>query len=149
MGETGHRIDVQGLLTTVSFDPDTDELVGHSPSPLALKDYIGNAAVARLMFEHVRLPHPSLLGRYGDIDDDGVYASPIENPGRDRRAGTARAGGPGRRDQGPADPLRQRHATDTIQECRARPSHPGLHSPRSSGHRAGFDKRDQPDAGRT
>ena len=36
----------------------------------------------RLMFDHVRVPRVNLLGRYGDIDDEGVYASPIENPSR-------------------------------------------------------------------
>ena len=136
MSETGHGSDVQGLLTTATFDPDTDEIIVHSPSPLARKDYIGNAAVdghlaavfaqlvvgdqqhgvhcvlvpirdddgrthqgvtitdcgpklglqgvdnGRLMFEHVRVPRTNLLGRYGDIGDDGVYLSPIENPSR-------------------------------------------------------------------
>ncbi|MEO6998202.1 MAG: acyl-CoA dehydrogenase [Terracoccus sp.] len=136
MSETGHGSDVQGLLTTATFDPQTDEIVVHSPSPLARKDYIGNAAVdghlaavfaqlvvgaehhgvhcvlvpirddddsvsagvtitdcgpklglqgvdnGRLMFDHVRVPRTNLLGRYGDIDDDGVYSSPIENPSR-------------------------------------------------------------------
>ena len=136
MSETGHGSDVQALLTTATFDPETDELVVHSPSPLARKDYIGNAAVdghlaavfaqlvvgeqrhgvhcvlvpireddgqpprgvtitdcgpklglqgvdnGRLMFDHVRVPRTNLLGRYGDIDDEGVYSSPIENPSR-------------------------------------------------------------------
>ena len=36
----------------------------------------------RLLFDHVRVPRPNLLGRYGDIDDDGTYSSPIDNPGR-------------------------------------------------------------------
>src|SRR4051812_6662235 len=36
----------------------------------------------RLTFDHVRIPRTNLLGRYGDIGDDGTYSSPIENPGR-------------------------------------------------------------------
>ncbi|MDN5766472.1 MAG: acyl-CoA dehydrogenase family protein [Humibacillus sp.] len=136
MTETGHGSDVQGLLTTATFVAETDEIVVHSPSPLARKDYIGNAADdghlatvfaqlvvgdehhgvhcllvpirdddgsaadgvtitdcgpklglqgvdnGRLMFDHVRVPRTNLLGRYGDINDDGVYTSPIENPSR-------------------------------------------------------------------
>ncbi|WP_374969203.1 acyl-CoA dehydrogenase [Terrabacter sp. BE26] len=44
MTETGHGSDVQSLLTTATFDADTDEIVVHSPEPAARKDYIGNAA---------------------------------------------------------------------------------------------------------
>ena len=45
MTETGHGSDVQGLETTATYDPDTDELVVHTPTRSAHKDYIGNAAV--------------------------------------------------------------------------------------------------------
>ena len=136
MTETGHGSDVQSLLTTATFDPDTDEIVVHSPEPAARKDYIGNAARdgrmaavfaqlvvdgesrgvhcvlvpirdedgaaaagvtiedcgpklglagvdnGRLLFDHVRVPRTNLLGRYGDIGDDGTYSSPIDNPSR-------------------------------------------------------------------
>lgn len=44
MTETGHGSDVQGLRTTATFDPDTDEFVVHTPDEAARKDYIGNAA---------------------------------------------------------------------------------------------------------
>jgi acyl-CoA oxidase len=44
MTETGHGSDVQSLLTTATYDADTDEIVVHSPEPAARKDYIGNAA---------------------------------------------------------------------------------------------------------
>nr|WP_257910700.1 acyl-CoA dehydrogenase family protein [Janibacter limosus] len=44
MTETGHGSDVQSILTTATHDPETDELVIHSPSPAARKDYIGGAA---------------------------------------------------------------------------------------------------------
>ncbi|MDN5790394.1 MAG: acyl-CoA dehydrogenase family protein [Micrococcales bacterium] len=136
MTETGHGSDVQGLLTTATFDPSADEIVVHSPEPAARKDYIGGAANdaqlavvfaqlviggdsqgvhallvpirtddgspapgvtisdcgdklglqgvdnGRLLFDHVRVPRTNLLGRYGDIAEDGTYSSPIENPNR-------------------------------------------------------------------
>lgn len=136
MTETGHGSDVQSLLTTATHDPDTDELVIHSPSPAARKDYIGGAARdarlaavfaqlvvsgenhgvhcvlvpirdesgaalpgvtigdcgakmglrgvdnGRLMFDSVRVPRENLLNRYGDIDDEGRYTSPIESVNR-------------------------------------------------------------------
>src|SRR5689334_6846543 len=44
MTETGHGSDVQSLGTTATYDPDTDELVVHTPTPAARKDYIGGAA---------------------------------------------------------------------------------------------------------
>ena len=36
----------------------------------------------RLSFDHVRVPRANLLNRYGDVDHEGVYTSPIENPTR-------------------------------------------------------------------
>ncbi|MFC8503239.1 acyl-CoA dehydrogenase [Pedococcus sp. NPDC057267] len=44
MTETGHGSDVQSLGTTATYDPETDELVVHTPTPAARKDYIGGAA---------------------------------------------------------------------------------------------------------
>ena len=136
MTETGHGSDVQSILTTATYDPATDELVVHSPSPAARKDYIGGAARdarlaavfaqlvvdgenhgvhcvlvpirdeqgepmpgvtigdcgskmglrgvdnGRLMFDDVRVPRENLLNRYGDIDDEGHYTSPIESVNR-------------------------------------------------------------------
>jgi acyl-CoA oxidase len=35
----------------------------------------------RIRFEHVRVGREALLNRYGDVSPDGVYSSPIENPG--------------------------------------------------------------------
>ncbi|MDF2092112.1 acyl-CoA dehydrogenase [Knoellia sp. 3-2P3] len=136
MTETGHGSDVQSLGTTATYDPETDELVVHTPTPAARKDYIGGAARdgrmaavfaqlvtggqshgvhcvlvpirdedghpmpgvtigdcggkaglagvdnGRLTFEHVRVPRTNLLNRYGDIDEHGVYSSPIDNATR-------------------------------------------------------------------
>ncbi|WP_010535330.1 acyl-CoA dehydrogenase [Brachybacterium squillarum] len=36
----------------------------------------------RLAFDHVRVPRTNLLNRYGDVDAEGTYTSPIESPGR-------------------------------------------------------------------
>ena len=136
MTETGHGSDVQSLLTTATHDPETDELVIHSPSPAARKDYIGGAARdarmaavfaqlvvgdenqgvhcvlvpirdddgnplpgvtitdcgpkmglrgvdnGRLLFDHVRVPRENLLDRFGSIDDEGHYSSPIDSVNR-------------------------------------------------------------------
>jgi len=43
MTELGHGSDVQSLETTITFDPETDEFVVHTPNPAATKAYIGNA----------------------------------------------------------------------------------------------------------
>ena len=36
----------------------------------------------RLHFNGVRVPRTNLLNRYGDVDENGVYSSPIASPGR-------------------------------------------------------------------
>ncbi len=36
----------------------------------------------RIWFDRVRVPRESLLNRYADVSEDGVYSSPIENPDR-------------------------------------------------------------------
>jgi acyl-CoA oxidase len=36
----------------------------------------------RLWFDHVRVPRENLLDRYGHVDPDGTYTSPIASPGR-------------------------------------------------------------------
>ena len=43
MTETGHGSNVRGLETTAVYDPETKELIVHSPSVAAGKEYIGNA----------------------------------------------------------------------------------------------------------
>ncbi len=35
-----------------------------------------------LAFENVRVPREALLNRFGDVDENGTYSSPIENPNR-------------------------------------------------------------------
>ena len=36
----------------------------------------------RIWFDHVRVPRENLLNRFGDVDENGEYSSPIENPSR-------------------------------------------------------------------
>lgn len=136
MTESGHGSDVQALETTATYDPDSDELVIHSPTATSRKDYIGGAAQTariaavfaqlsvggeehgvhcilvpirnddgaarpgitlsdcgakgglqgvdngRILFDQVRVPRTNLLGRFGDIDQDGQYTSSIESRNR-------------------------------------------------------------------
>jgi acyl-CoA oxidase len=136
MTETGHGSNVRDLETVAIYDADTDELIVHSPSDDAAKDYIGNAARhgrmatvfarlhvggedhgvhavlvpirdsegdtlpgvmiedrglkiglngvdnGRIRLDRVRVPRDNLLDRFGSIDDDGRYRSPIQSPGR-------------------------------------------------------------------
>ena len=48
MTETGHGSNVRGLETTAVYDTDTKELIVHSPSVAAGKEYIGNAMHSRM-----------------------------------------------------------------------------------------------------
>ena len=135
MTETGHGSNVRNLETTAKYDPETDELIIHSPSQQAGKEYIGNALHSkmasvfaqlivkgenhgvhailvplrddqgkelagirvedcgyklglngvdngRIWFTHVKVPRTNLLNKFGDIDQQGNYTSPIKNPSR-------------------------------------------------------------------
>ena len=135
MTETGHGSNVRGLEVTATYDPDTDELVVHSPRFESGKEYIGNALHSRMAavfaqlvvkgqnhgvhailvplrdenhktlpgvtvrdngyklglngvdngriwFNQVRVPRWNLLDRFGAINDEGEYYSPIDNPSR-------------------------------------------------------------------
>ena len=45
MTEMGHGSDVASIETTLTYDPETDEIVVDSPTASATKTYIGNAAL--------------------------------------------------------------------------------------------------------
>ncbi len=135
MTETGHGSNVRELETTATYDQQNDQLIIHSPSFQAGKEYIGNAldgrmaavfcqlivndqsegihAVlvplrdkthqllpgirvedcgykmglngvdnGRIWFDHVKVPRENLLDRFGSIDENGKYSSPIDSPAR-------------------------------------------------------------------
>ena len=47
-----------------------------------LKGGLNGIDNGRLHFTDVRVPRENLLNRYGDVDENGEYSSPIESPGR-------------------------------------------------------------------
>jgi acyl-CoA oxidase len=47
-----------------------------------LKGGLNGIDNGRLHFSGVRVPRTNLLNRYGDVDEHGVYSSPIASPGR-------------------------------------------------------------------
>lgn len=76
MTETGHGSNVRDLETVAVYDPSTDEIVVNTPTRLARKDFIGNAAVhGQLAIVFARL--------VVDGTDHGVHAVLV--PIRDQR----------------------------------------------------------------
>lgn len=74
MTELHHGSNVQGLQTTATFDPVTDEFVIDTPNDGAIKWWIGNAAVHgkfATVFARLILP---LQGKGGDSADMGIHA---------------------------------------------------------------------------
>lgn len=64
-------------------DPQTLELLpGVSSEDDGLKGGLNGIDNGRLAFDHVRVPRTHLLNRYGDVEPDGTYTSPIASPGR-------------------------------------------------------------------
>ncbi|QCU78075.1 acyl-CoA dehydrogenase [Citricoccus sp. SGAir0253] len=47
-----------------------------------LKGGLNGIDNGRLHFDHVRVPRTHLLDRYGSVDAEGAYSSPIDSPGR-------------------------------------------------------------------
>ncbi len=135
MTETGHGSNVRGLETTATYDPQSGEIIVHSPSLQSGKEYIGNALHSRMAtvfaqlivnganhgvhailvplrdknhktfpgikvrdngykmglngidngqiwFNQVRVPKENLLDKFGAIDKNGQYSSPIANPSK-------------------------------------------------------------------
>ncbi len=64
-------------------DPDTKEfLPGIGGEDDGVKGGLNGIDNGRLHFTHVRIPRTNLLNRYGNVDADGTYSSPIASPGR-------------------------------------------------------------------
>ncbi|HET9349161.1 MAG TPA: acyl-CoA dehydrogenase family protein, partial [Arthrobacter sp.] len=64
-------------------DPDTKEfLPGIGGEDDGVKGGLNGIDNGRLHFTQVRIPRTNLLNRYGNVDADGSYSSPIASPGR-------------------------------------------------------------------
>ncbi|WP_175986754.1 acyl-CoA dehydrogenase family protein [Microbacterium tenebrionis] len=61
---------------------DGNDLPGISREDDGLKGGLNGIDNGRLAFDNVRVPRTNLLNKYGDVDENGVYTSPIDNPGR-------------------------------------------------------------------
>ncbi len=63
-------------------DDDGNAMAGVTISDCGRKGGLNGVDNGRLMFDQVRVPRSALLDRYGHVDADGVYSSPIENENR-------------------------------------------------------------------
>jgi acyl-CoA oxidase len=64
-------------------DPETGEfLPGIGGEDDGIKGGLNGIDNGRLHFSGVRIPRTNLLNRYGNVDPDGAYSSPIASPGR-------------------------------------------------------------------
>ncbi|HEY1156036.1 MAG TPA: acyl-CoA dehydrogenase family protein, partial [Arthrobacter sp.] len=64
-------------------DPQTKEfLPGIGGEDDGIKGGLNGIDNGRLHFTNVRIPRSNLLNRYGNVDADGTYTSPIASPGR-------------------------------------------------------------------
>lgn len=63
-------------------DADGQFLPGVGGEDDGLKGGLNGIDNGRLHFTDVRIPRENLLNRYGDVDVDGTYSSPIQSPGR-------------------------------------------------------------------
>ncbi|MEW1963121.1 acyl-CoA dehydrogenase [Microbacterium sp. NPDC077644] len=61
---------------------DGKDLPGISREDDGLKGGLNGIDNGRLAFDNVRVPRTNLLNKYGDVDENGVYTSPIDSPGR-------------------------------------------------------------------
>ncbi|MGV8882028.1 MAG: acyl-CoA dehydrogenase [Rhodoglobus sp.] len=63
-------------------DDDGTFLEGVGGEDDGLKGGLNGIDNGRLHFTSVRVPRTNLLNRYGNVDEDGTYSSPIASPGR-------------------------------------------------------------------
>ncbi|CAH0123100.1 acyl-CoA dehydrogenase [Microbacterium sp. Bi121] len=61
---------------------DGNDLPGIGREDDGLKGGLNGIDNGRLSFDHVRVPRTNLLNKYGDVDENGVYTSSIDSPGR-------------------------------------------------------------------
>lgn len=79
VGDESHG--VHCLLVPIR-DADGNDLPGVTTSDCGYKGGLPGVDNGRIVFDHVRVPRTNLLNRYGSVDADGVYSSPIENKNR-------------------------------------------------------------------
>lgn len=63
-------------------DADGNDLPGVTTGDCQYKGGLPGVDNGRIMFDHVRVPRENLLNKYADVSPEGVYSSPIEDPGR-------------------------------------------------------------------
>ncbi|NDZ93577.1 acyl-CoA oxidase [Streptomyces sp. SID6673] len=63
-------------------DENGDDLPGVTTSDCGYKGGLAGVDNGRITFDQVRVPAENLLNRYADVEADGTYTSPIENPNR-------------------------------------------------------------------
>lgn len=63
-------------------DDDGNDMPGVTTSDCGYKGGLAGVDNGRIMFDNVRIPAENLLNRYADVEADGTYSSPIENPNR-------------------------------------------------------------------
>ncbi|MDT5348062.1 MAG: acyl-CoA oxidase, partial [Mycobacterium sp.] len=63
-------------------DADGNDLPGVTTSDCHYKGGLPGVDNGRIMFDHVRVPRVNLLNKYGDVEPDGTYNSPIDNANR-------------------------------------------------------------------
>ncbi len=59
-----------------------NDLPGVTTSDCNYKGGLPGVDNGRILFDQVRVPRENLLNRYADVEPDGTYTSPIENPNR-------------------------------------------------------------------
>ncbi|GAA5165816.1 acyl-CoA dehydrogenase [Pseudonocardia eucalypti] len=77
----GGRHGVHALVVPIR-DADGRPCPGVEISDCGVKAGLNGVDNGRLSFDRVRVPREALLNRYGDVDADGSYHSPIENESR-------------------------------------------------------------------
>ncbi len=63
-------------------DADGNFLPGIGGDDDGLKGGLNGIDNGRLHFDQVRVPRTNLLNHYGDVNEEGIYSSPIASPGR-------------------------------------------------------------------
>jgi acyl-CoA oxidase len=77
----GERFGVHAFLVPIR-DDDGRPMPGVRISDRGPKGGLNGVDNGRIWFDSVRIPRENLLNRFGDVDEDGVYTSPIASPGR-------------------------------------------------------------------